>query len=1021
MKGFLLFFTAFTLLTIVITPGANAGSQRVIYYDYTRQSRGVSNPGDLTAYFQSRGFVLANSLELKQWMSVRIKGGAGGSTVVMAMGSVPAEIVESLNANCTLAGYLKAGGKVVWLGGSPLLVITYPDGSFKEEQTGLESILGVKQAPEGVGKQADITSEGTRWGITAADDDSEPMTKDSAGTALSCVGSSSCSWVKNFNTAYPFSGFVKYRSFFDGKKRAWNSDAYRLALFEGTPTAIPAVQAGVTATINMPRYSFVRGETAAIKISLQNQSPEPQRVTLAWRLLDEGNVSIKGSRSVTISSGGCTDEPVHIQTSSLASKTYEFEASLTQNNSMAHVQRAQLYIGRKAVSELPFGVVIDGIDESFKTSKVLKEMSEHNITHISPHGVCSYPAMDIMQRYGIKLIPISDFYFNSSLANAHPEARMLLDNGNEIGTITPKELCYNHPLVKEQVISRIKYQVNAVKDHPAFSKYIFFDDDTYLFYPLKSPGTTSCYCATCTEKFQKETGLMPPKSDDRQIRYGASGVIPEDDPWLLWTKFRLYEEYGSYHKMLEAEKNKIDPQIKMGPVHGLSLFPFFHLAAGIYPPSDLGPLSLLSSYFYPSLFRQMKDCIYHSDIAFMGNRNNKELFIVTQAHDRKTIVPGKTGSILYGQGEGCNLPGMIAPPGWFIRNQYYNWLAGGATGIIYFYYPTLVGEYGQEAFEEIKNLGAITKSYGALFKSLEREKKDIAVLISLTNNNATHFGGAYRSLLGAHLPVETICEEEIAGGILPNYKVLILDGINYLPKPVYVKIEAFIKQGGRVLIDKSSKLTMPGGTQTATLDQLIEIAGACVKPGIEVSPQQDVVMREFKGGGITYLWLVNTYTDRWVIGTSLYNTPVVPKTVTVDLKLTKSARVYDVLKSKEIQPRAAGNTYNITLDEAGGTLLALYPGSIENIRLTCPQAARRGESVTASIRIDCKGLGIQPVEVKVLGPDGRDSEYSHAATAVKGVLDLKWSFAANDAPGKWRIIAKELTTGKSVEKQLQVK
>ncbi|MDO9543177.1 MAG: beta-galactosidase, partial [Kiritimatiellia bacterium] len=772
--------------------GAETQPGKVIYYDYTRQDYLIKNPEGLIKYFVDRGFIQKNSAELKEFMEAGLKDKAGDSVVVMAMGSAPSEIVEKPDDSCTLRKYLNAGGKVVWLGGMPLFMVTSPDGFREMDNQEMEKVLDVRPAPAGFGKRAEITDAGRLWGMQEPDDDAYAAAKDGVDVVFSRVGAKACSWLKRFAPKNPFNGFIRYRSEYDGAKEAWNADVYRLALFSGKEVAVPAPEKRIAVDIGLKRHGFIRGEVVAVPVRLENPFETGSACSLSWALKDGKRVLKTGRVPVAISPGEKKDARIDLDTSAFVSKGYELEIAVwDKKEPLSHPARTGIYIARPYDSTFPFGVTADG---SLGRNSLI-DMQTHNITHVSPHGTASVGFMDRLLRYQLKLVPIGDVYYNTALAESHPETRMKLSNGEEIGVITRRELCFNHPLVQEQAIRRLKEQLNAVKDHPAFSKYFFFDDDTFLYYNHK--GHISCYCATCADKFRKKTGLEPPKSAAWD-KYG-NGVIPEDDPWLLWQKFRCFDNYGNYHRILEEEKNRIAPLVKMGPLPGLAQFPFFHLQSGLYPPSGLGPLSLLSSYFYPSLFRPLKDCVYHGDLAFMGNRA-KELWIMPQAHGRAYIVPKAGGTILKGQGEGT---GMDAAPGWFIRNQFYSWLAGGARGIIYFYYPALVGPYGQEGYEEIKRLGAIAEKYGPLFVKLERTPKEVGVWVSFINGNCFDLpsGGAYRELLEAHVPAETVCDEEIEGGRLPSYKVLVLEGIHHLTEKMRGRIEKYIKQGGVVVQD----------------------------------------------------------------------------------------------------------------------------------------------------------------------------------------------------------------------------
>lgn len=190
-------------LSFLISLRAEAKEEKVIYYDYTRQEYLVTNPDSVVHYFQSHGFVLKNSSELRDWMNLKIKEKADKSVVIMAMGTAPFEVVESLDKNCILIKYLKSGGRIIWLGGTPFSNITYPDRDFKViGKEGIGKVLGIRLAKEGFGRRANITEEGKRWGMREPDDDYDAVIKEDITIAFSQVGSKACSWLKNFNSRH---------------------------------------------------------------------------------------------------------------------------------------------------------------------------------------------------------------------------------------------------------------------------------------------------------------------------------------------------------------------------------------------------------------------------------------------------------------------------------------------------------------------------------------------------------------------------------------------------------------------------------------------------------------------------------------------------------------------------------------------------------------------------------------------------------------------------------------------------
>ena len=120
----------------------------------------------------------------------------------------------------------------------------------------------------------------------------------------------------------------------------------------------------------------------------------------------------------------------------------------------------------------------------------------------------------------------------------------------------------------------------------------------------------------------------------------------------------------------------------------------------------------------------------------------------------------------------------------------------------------------------VKRFAEIFRRNQAELLHVRRERAEIAILDSFSNGiyrylqwkdhqNAPDIGsdyqnavlGCFRALNEANLPVEFVSEEEIAGGILSNYKVLYLPETVLLGADVAKMICRFVQSGGSVWAD----------------------------------------------------------------------------------------------------------------------------------------------------------------------------------------------------------------------------
>ena len=64
--------------------------------------------------------------------------------------------------------------------------------------------------------------------------------------------------------------------------------------------------------------------------------------------------------------------------------------------------------------------------------------------------------------------------------------------------------------------------------------------------------------------------------------------------------------------------------------------------------------------------------------------------------------------------------------------------------------------------------------------------------------------------------------------------------------------------------------------------------------------------------------------------------------------------------------------------------------------------------------------GLQPLEVTISDAQGSANEFSGYYSAKNGLLDVGFTAALNDKPGRWTITVKDLTAGISAEASFEV-
>lgn len=186
-----------------------------VFWDESMMSRAVWGANEtherVVEYFRERGYEALDSAGLEGFLAERLTDGAP-SVVLIAMDAIPASVAQP-NDQALLRRYLDRGGKVVWMGLPPLVVLRDENGQV----TGVDrsrptALLGVDHDGWDSDEYAvRITAAGHRWGLDTPWVGPASVGPDAAVTALAVdeLGRAA-SWVKGYGGG-PGTGFVFVR------------------------------------------------------------------------------------------------------------------------------------------------------------------------------------------------------------------------------------------------------------------------------------------------------------------------------------------------------------------------------------------------------------------------------------------------------------------------------------------------------------------------------------------------------------------------------------------------------------------------------------------------------------------------------------------------------------------------------------------------------------------------------------------------------------------------------------------
>ncbi len=388
-----------------------------------------------------------------------------------------------------------------------------------------------------------------------------------------------------------------------------------------------------------------------------------------------------------------------------------------------------------------------------------------------------------------------------------------------------------------------------------------------------------------------------------------------------------------------------------------------------------------------------------------------------------------------------------------LREAFWTKIARPIKGIMYHGWQSLVPNEGTSAYRythpetrnALKELVAnVVKPLGPTLLQVPAVQSDVAFLESFASamfaGRGTYgwgrswAGDAYHILMYAHLQPEIVYEETILKTGLEAYKVLVLADCDVLPQPVVEKIHAFRASGGIIVGDErlcpaiTPDILLNSYTRAKKADvdknALMERAAALVSQlggryqAYATSAAADVLPYVRRYGTSDYLFAINDQREfgNYVGHHHLVMEQGLPAKADFTLQ-RQDGFVYDLVEHREVSMEKDGKILRIPveLEPGGGRLWLITETPIEKITLQTPQEAICSDEISVHAAVtDNDGNiinAIIPLEVRILDPDGRLSEFSGYYGAVDGNLAIPFTFARNDTTGVWTIEIRELASG----------
>ena len=645
----------------------------------------------------------------------------------------------------------------------------------------------------------------------------------------------------------------------------------------------------------------------------------------------------------------------------------------------------------------------------------LGKLKEMGITILAPHAFglrgANLRLMDRAARLGLRVQPALHLWRREDRHG--PEADFVIDSAGK----THKQGCLNRPSTRKRLAEIMGAFLREHLSHPAFSGTIYTGDDCFL------PGTfregkahVSCYCDYCRRDFREATDLEAPPTATP-----TGAIVGTGDPWLRWMRYRCETSYGGFIKALEAMKDRIAPEVRIGLAHGAPDNPFVTVSTGLYAPLTQ-QTDVVSSYCYPFLRSPVSDLICHYEIGRMGNRD-KPVWMLGIFSADNTVVPG-----------------------WQVRLNYWNMLAAGYQRLAFFSWYQFWPRYSDkryrgrarlvEAVDALSRCGAHKDWILPAAQHWTRPRAPFAMLYSFTteafdvspnhrgNRHSKRLCELYRLALRHQLPMDVICEEEVRNGILDEYEAVCLHDVRRMPDDVHRIVGKYAKLGERVLVAPDYRYTdawhpnasvQIEGALAMAPETMIAVLGDRVGRPVTVSGR-DIIVRRFESSDLEYYVFVNTYTDRyWGLYYSYRDAAA---------NHEKAALVRDEPASAEVQFAAGGrwlfdmytgepagktdDPMTLSLEPSWGRALVSLPTPSAALKCTVPRSAKQGDTVAARLEMlgpDGKRLkGTFAARITAQSPSGQTSRYSDFISIHGGLGEFSLPLGVNAELGRWVIV-----------------
>jgi uncharacterized membrane protein len=594
-----------------------------------------------------------------------------------------------------------------------------------------------------------------------------------------------------------------------------------------------------------------------------------------------------------------------------------------------------------------------------------------------------------------------------------------------------------NPKVQQAAADMIRERAEMAKKYPNI-RGAFYDDEWAWggFYrnPYEKDQGIGNYSPSANAYFKQITGMeVPPLPAYREPGY----VIAENDPFLKWCQVIRQDAFKDYNQKIYDAVKGVHPDLMLSN----------------YPGGFEGNLDIMIEEVY-------LDCWKESELRAAERLDMRANFRGDAKRD-KYPTWALIGIFRMPEDKGIYAESLRLQTGVCLGSGYKGIILWNSVN---FWAPYMNHPGREPMMNEVQRLGNYLQQYGPMFLHLKKAESPVWLHSGwfwINSYDAFYHlpmpdqskdmerpwwkfqvdDIAIPAAMRAGLPLECVTEKQLMSEELFTKKAVIVPGMLYCREAVVKNLEAYIKQGGKVFVDQSTKVKINGATvlpvdfskwhydiaagkrpviqptepmyrkhkaiSEAYVEEAIPIIEQyitrAVAPNVSID-NKDAAYRMMENGDTQYLFVYNSDTDKG-------------NTFTVTCR-NFPAVAYDVEDNRTVKLKKVdgGAQFTVTLPGGGWKVFAFSPTAISGVRIN--QATVQNDTLTLQVRALAGRNTFRaavPVKITLQSPEGDTVLYR---ATDDGVLDLTVPIA--DSIKRPRsIVVEELFSGKTAKSRVK--